>query len=190
MPHLLLQLEDAKHQRLRRRRTPGHINIHRHDAIATPRNRVTVVVVPPAVGAAAHADDPARLGHLVVHLPQRGRHLVGQSAGDDHDVRLPRRGAEDDAQAILVVAGRGEVHHFDGAAGEAEGHGPEGALAGPVCDLVHGRAIGRRLARGLRLMGQASGTGNGFCCVQSVLHGALGALLAGQRDLHARLLHR
>jgi len=30
------------------------------------------------------------------------------------------------------------VHHFDGAAGEAEGHGPEGALAGPVGDLVEG----------------------------------------------------
>jgi hypothetical protein len=38
----------------------------------------------------------------------------------------------------LVVAGGGEVHHFDGAAGEAEGHGPEGALAGPVGDLVEG----------------------------------------------------
>ncbi len=30
------------------------------------------------------------------------------------------------------------MHHFDGAAGEAEGHGPEGALAGPVGDLVEG----------------------------------------------------
>jgi len=30
------------------------------------------------------------------------------------------------------------VHHFDGTAGEAEGHGPEGALAGPVGDLVEG----------------------------------------------------
>lgn len=29
------------------------------------------------------------------------------------------------------------MHHLDGAAGEAEGHGPEGALAGPVGDLVH-----------------------------------------------------
>lgn len=28
------------------------------------------------------------------------------------------------------------MHHFDGAAGEAKGHGPEGALAGPVGDLI------------------------------------------------------
>jgi len=28
------------------------------------------------------------------------------------------------------------VHHFDGAAGEAKGHGPEGALAGPVDEVV------------------------------------------------------
>lgn len=28
------------------------------------------------------------------------------------------------------------MHHLDGAAGEPEGHGPEGALAGPVGDLV------------------------------------------------------
>ena len=40
----------------------------------------------------------------------------------------------------MVVAGGGEVHHFYGAAGEAEGHGPHGGLAGPVCDLVEGRS--------------------------------------------------
>jgi hypothetical protein len=28
------------------------------------------------------------------------------------------------------------VHHFDGAAGETEGHGPQGALTRPVGDLV------------------------------------------------------
>jgi hypothetical protein len=36
----------------------------------------------------------------------------------------------------LIVAGRGEVHHFDGAAGQSEGHGPEGALTGPIGYLV------------------------------------------------------
>ena len=54
---------------------------------------------------------------------------------------MARGGAEDDAEAVLVVAWRGEVHHFDGAAGEAEGHGPEGALAGPVGDLVEGCSV-------------------------------------------------
>lgn len=100
------------------------------------------MVVAAAVGARAHGDDPARLGHLVVDLAQGGGHLVGQGARDDHDVRLPRRGAEDDADAVLVVARRREVHHLDGAAGEAEGHGPEGGLPAPVDDLVEGRAGG------------------------------------------------
>lgn len=34
------------------------------------------------------------------------------------------------------------MHHFDGAAGEAKGHGPEGALAGPVGDLVECCSVG------------------------------------------------
>jgi len=141
MPHLLLQLKNAKHQRLSRRRATGHIDIHWHNPITTPRHTVAVMVVTTTIRARAHRDDPSRLRHLVVHLTQRGRHLVRKRAGHDHNVGLARRGAENDAHAILVVAGRREVHHFDGAAGEAEGHGPERALAGPVGDLVEGCAV-------------------------------------------------
>jgi hypothetical protein len=98
------------------------------------------MIVTSAIRAASHGDYPARVGHLVVDLTERGRHFVRQCTGYDHDVGLARRGAEDDAHPVLVVARGGEVHHFDGAAGEAEGHGPEGALAGPVGDLVEGCA--------------------------------------------------
>jgi hypothetical protein len=38
------------------------------------------------------------------------------------------------------------VHHFDGAAGQSEGHGPEGALTRPVGDLVKGCSEGWVLA--------------------------------------------
>jgi len=138
MPHLLLQLENAIHQCLTRRWTPRHVDIHRHDAITAPRHTVTVMVIPAPIGAAPHADHPPRIRHLVVDLSESGSHLVGECAGYDHDVGLARAGAEDYAQAVLVVARGGEVHHLDGAAGEAEGHGPEGALAGPVGDLVEG----------------------------------------------------
>ena len=43
--------------------------------------------------------------HLIVDLSECGGHLVGERAGDDHDVRLARGRTEDDADAILVVAG-------------------------------------------------------------------------------------
>ena len=95
------------------------------------------MVVPASIRTTAHRDDPARVGHLIVHLSQGGGHLVGERAGHDHHIRLPRAGPEDDAEAVLIVARGGEVHHLDGAAGESEGHGPQGALAGPVGDLVH-----------------------------------------------------
>ncbi len=74
---------------------------------------------------------------MVVDLSEGGGHFVGEGAGHDHDVGLAGGGAEDYPEPVLVVAGGGEVHHFYGAAREAEGHGPEGALARPVCYLVH-----------------------------------------------------
>lgn len=98
------------------------------------------MVVAASVGAGAHADDPAGLGHLIVDLTQGGRHLVGEGPGDDHDVRLAGGSTENDSQAILIVARGGEVHHFHGAAGEAEGHRPEGGLSAPVGDNVEGCA--------------------------------------------------
>lgn len=124
------------HERLTRGRAPGHVDIDRHDPVATPHDAVRVVVVPAAVRAASHANNPPRLGHLIVHLAQGRRHLVRQGAGDNHHVRLTGRRAENDTQAILIVPRGGEVHHFHGAARETEGHGPEGALAGPVRDDI------------------------------------------------------
>ena len=67
-----------------------------------------------------HADNPLGVRHLIITLPQRGRHLVRDGPRDNHDVRLPRRRAEDDTQAVLVVAWHREVHHLDCAAREAE----------------------------------------------------------------------
>lgn len=136
VPHLLLQLENAKHERLGGRRTSGHVDIHRHNAVATSGDTVGVVVVATTVGAAAHGDDPSRVRHLIVDLAKGGCHLVGEGTGDNHDVGLARRGTENDSHAILIVTGRGKVHHLNSAAGKTESHGPERALARPVCDLV------------------------------------------------------
>jgi hypothetical protein len=139
VPHLLLQLEDTVHQRFRRWRASRNVNVHRHDPVAPSRDRVAVVVVSATICAATHRDDPPRVGHLVVHLPQRRSHLIGKGAGNNHYVGLPRRSAEDYTQSVLVVAGCGEMHHFDGAAGETESHRPERALSRPIGHLVERR---------------------------------------------------
>lgn len=66
---LFLELEYAIHQRFARGRTTRHVDINRHDAIAAPCNAIAVMVISATVGAAAHANHPSWLGHLVVDLP-------------------------------------------------------------------------------------------------------------------------
>lgn len=105
MPHLLLKLKDAKHERLSSRRTSRNIDIDWNNPITTTRDAVAVMVVATSVGARSHRNDPSGVGHLVVDLSQRGGHLVGQRARDNHDVGLAGRGAENDAHSVLVVAG-------------------------------------------------------------------------------------
>src|SRR3954451_24102142 len=90
--NLFLQLHESVNQRFGGGRASRDIDVDRDYAVAAAHHRIGVVVIAAAVGAASHADHPARLWHLVVHLAQRGRHLVGQRAGDDHHVALPRRG--------------------------------------------------------------------------------------------------
>ena len=173
MSHLLLQLEDSVHQRLTRRRTPWDIDIHGHDSVTPPRNRIAIMIITPSIRTRPHRDDPSWVRHLVIDLSQRRRHFVGQGAGDYHDVRLARGGAEDYTQAILVVARGGEVHHFYGAAGEAEGHGPQRALTGPIGDLVEGCSIVQCLVIACN---------HDTSDPQGILHSALFLFLTGQRN--------
>lgn len=140
MPHLLLQLEDAVHERLRRWRAPGHIDIHRHDPIASSRHRIAVMIVATAICAAAHRNNPSRLWHLVIDLPQSRGHLVRQCARHNHNVRLTRRRAKDYTQSILVVARCRQVHHLHGTAGESKRHGPKRSLPCPIRNLIECRS--------------------------------------------------
>lgn len=130
--HLPLQLEDAVHEGFAGGGASGDVDVDGDNAVAAPDDAVAVVVVAAAVGTTAHGNDPSRFGHLIVDLAQRGSHLVGEGAGDNHDVGLTGGGSENNAQAILIVSRGGKVHHFDGAAGETKGHGPEGRLSSPV----------------------------------------------------------
>jgi hypothetical protein len=131
-------LEDAIHQSLTSRRTPRHINIHRHNPIAASRNTITVMVITASIRTAAHRNNPSRFRHLIIDLSERRSHLVRERTGHNHNIGLAGRGTEDYTESILVVSWGGEMHHFDGAAGESEGHGPEGALTSPVGYLVEG----------------------------------------------------
>lgn len=144
--HLALELEDAVHEGLGGGGAAGDIDVDGDDAVASADHAVAVVVVAAAVGAAAHGDNPAGVGHLIVDLAQGGGHLVGEGAGNNHDVGLTGRGTENDTETILIVSWRGEVHHLDGTAGETEGHRPQGGLAGPVGYHVEGSTIVARVS--------------------------------------------
>jgi len=67
--HLLLQLEDAVHQSLARRRTARDVDINWHNTITAPRHAVRVVVVTATVRTAAHGYDPSWFRHLIIDLP-------------------------------------------------------------------------------------------------------------------------
>src|SRR3546814_116756 len=87
-------------------------------------------------------------------LAQRGRHLVGQRAGDDHHVGLPRARPEHDAEAVEVVAAGRRLHHLHRAACEAEGHRPQRAGLRPGGQLVHLRQHEALVGHFLRDAGQ------------------------------------
>lgn len=87
-------------------------------------------------------------------LSQSRSHLVGQSAGNNHDVALTGRRSEHDTKPILVVPRSSHVpifgqhcaiessvdpHHLDGTARQTKGHWPHRSLHRPIGDLVEGR---------------------------------------------------
>lgn len=190
MPHLLLQLEDTVHERLGGRRAARHVNIYRYNPVASPCDRVAVVVVASSVCAAAHGDDPSGVGHLVIDLSQGRCHLVCKGSSYNHDVGLAGRGTENDTETILVVPWGGQVHHLYGAAGETEGHGPERALAGPVGYLVECCPSHVSSCPLLSFSPPVSPPRAARIDIQCILHSTLLSFLARQWHLYSRLLHR
>src|SRR5215469_9491342 len=86
----LLEQQHAIQERFGRRRAAWHVNVDRHDTVAAADHRVGKMIVAAAVGAGTHRDHITGFWHLVVNLAQRRRHLIGERAGDDHHVGLPR----------------------------------------------------------------------------------------------------
>jgi len=134
--HLLLQLENPIKQSLSGRRATGNIDVYGQDAVDATKNTVTVMVVAAPIGTAAHTDYPFGVWHLVVTQSNSRSHLVGDSAGNDHNVGLTRRGSKDDAQTVLVVSRHRAMHHLNAATCQGEGERPYGALSCPVGNLI------------------------------------------------------
>ena len=116
--------------------TSRNIDIHRYNSITPSHHRVAVMIIPPTVCATPHTDHPSRFRHLVVDLPQRRCHLVGECAGYNHHIGLPWGGAENDTEAVLIIPRRWAMHHFNRAACEAKGHRMEGAISNPIEESI------------------------------------------------------
>ncbi len=69
-------------------------------------------------------------------LRSAGAILFTSVPAHDHHVRLARARPEHDAEAVEVVARGAGMHHFNGTAGEAEGHRPQRSGARPVDETV------------------------------------------------------
>jgi hypothetical protein len=131
-----LELEDRVKNSFGTRRAAGDVDVHRKNLIAALNDRV-IVEDAAGGGARAHGNDPLRLGHLIVKLANDGSHFLRETAGDDHEIGLARRGAKHfGAETRNVEASGGHGHHFDSAAGETETEGPDGAAASPVHSFV------------------------------------------------------
>ena len=131
-----MELQDAVQQAFGPGRAAGDVDVHREVQVDPLDHRVGVEDTPGA-GAGPHGDDPLGLGHLVVNALDGGHHLFADGAGHDHEIGLTGAGPESlHAEAGDVKAvGRGD-DHFDGAAGQPEGGGPETVFSAPVHQLL------------------------------------------------------
>src|SRR5215469_11444495 len=133
---LLLEQHNGVNKLLRTRRASGNVNVDWDPLIHALHERV--VVEDTARGrAGTHRDDPLGFRHLLVKFADHRSHLLRDAARDDHEVGLARRRTKHfGTKAGNVETRRAHRHHFDSAAGQAEGHWPNGVLAHPVHDIV------------------------------------------------------
>ncbi len=119
-----LEAHEAFEEGFWARRAAGDVDVDGDDAVDALEDGVGAVHAAGG-GAGAHGDAPFWFRHLVPDAFDGEGHFVGDGASDDHDVGLARGEAHDFcAEAGDVVAAGGGGHEFDGAAGEAHGHGP------------------------------------------------------------------
>lgn len=78
------------------------------------------MIVSTTVSARSHRENISREGHLVINSSKGRCHFVREGAGDDHKIRLARRGSENNTKSVHIVSRSGKVHHLDGTAGQTD----------------------------------------------------------------------
>ena len=134
---LPLKDDQSVQKRLRRGRAARNVYVDR-DVLIDARDHVVAFLERPAAGGAGtHRHHVFRLGHLVVEPRDHGHHRLGDRAGDDHQISLPRRAPEDlGPESCDVEPARSGADHLDRTASQAEAQRPEGRPAPPVVDRV------------------------------------------------------
>src|SRR5215813_8893675 len=149
----LLDAQETLGERFGTRRAAGNVDVHRDNLVHPLDDRIAQLKEPFAVGAGAHRDDVLRLRHLLVEKLAADRHLVGQRAGDDHQIALARRCPGHRAEAVEVGARATGLHQLDPATGKTEQQIEHRRTPGPVDQVLqHVRAGGHQCRRGARVM--------------------------------------
>jgi hypothetical protein len=82
----LLELEESIEKSLCSGRAARHIDVNWHHPVTTSDNSIAIMVIASSVGAAAHADHPFWLRHLIIDLSQCRCHLVCQGSCHNHHI--------------------------------------------------------------------------------------------------------
>lgn len=166
---LFLQLENAVKNHFRPRWATGNVDVDGNNLIASLNNSV-IVEDAAGSGARSHGDDPLGFRHLIVKHANHRRHFLREAAGDDHQVGLTGRGAEDLSAKARHVETRGcHGHHFDGAARKAKTQRPNGTFASPVHRLIE---LGEDNAFVLEKLAEIVGFGERDVFGQGRFHGS------------------
>jgi hypothetical protein len=109
------------------------VNIDRDKTVNPLEHVVTLLERPARNRTRAHRDHIFRLGHLVVEPHHLRRHFLGHRSGDNHQVRLARRGPKHfRAKTRQVVARHRGGDHFNRATRQTKLQWPDRVLAPPV----------------------------------------------------------
>src|SRR3990170_482916 len=135
--YLFLQLHDSVPEGFRSRRTTRDEYVHGHNVIH-PLHHAVGVEDAARTGAASHGDHIPWFRHLIIHAAQHRRHLLGERAGHDHEIGLPRGRSRHIAEHIeVMLRSAQELVHLDTTARKPERERPNGAGPHIIQELIN-----------------------------------------------------